>query len=1347
MAMLGLLRGADDRYDVIIGLSLSLNSTDTFLKVPSQDIECGLRLLEAWVVQRKPFRHIISGIYPKFRIEIQDDRGNRAEAVRLYRDMVNKRRVDLFLGPYSETLSTAVGEVLTELSRTAMLHSYGIVEHTQPPRSPDNPGLFSPDVPVEKVLLKGVSALRERGAGSMVLVSSENTRSFQWMCESTRASATQQGYKILASFTFQNTALASRILQNVSALQPDVLVLCAPPSQQETLIHAAKNVKLSTRAILASGVNSVFLFERNGPSLFSQLLTTSSWHRDANLSCIVFGTNKVFVDEYYKRCGKYPADYVASAVGGSIALMNAASKFELQGATLANQQNLAKILRTEKVQSLLGPLQFNIIGTSKYATAKLMQLNMTHDYGLVANLIPESSALAIKWPMESWEERNVYSMACQMEGYAPDTNFRKPSLARSELEATCTPCPPGKSIFGRSDVCYNCSEGSYSNKEGSACKRCPQGASCAMPGLSEPGAAKNYYMLKETANNDLKYIRCNPQSICIGDNECTGDNFGVLCRNCKEGYTSLGPFRDGFECSKCVPPSGLVVALLIYFMFNLWLGRLCCVGEPSMQTHLIKRLISYSQLCAIATLSGDLKSFVPEFRICSYFIVLPFQTILGPDCLFARVVNPLSEPLDPKELSQRKVVFTVLFSLLWLLSKIVLTIVTVCVTTFWKWAREHRRQQGRRREASVRVWAMKALRRCARWSIFWMYLYFCPVTMMLISGLEFNRMDTYRLRHFPDVTVNWELIALCLSCLITFSILIPALIAYSLWRKSPGRQRLKMEEMRERELALETEGTKEQKGVDEGTNAKQEEQKNIEQQEAEKKDAQEWAKLRNLMGFLYADFHPDHWYYEGLFVLFKLMFMLCLLMPNVATKNFLMLACLSLHTLMFVRVMPFVNRDKHVLPRLESCCIFSVMSILLLQTYLTWNLASPAELEVQRMVGVDTELRFDLVVWIMYVEVWGCHIFFALTLLLSFYMALIFRHVALKSQAVPESLSMPEWWILKSVKVRHLRWSSTTQMLDVSDLKSFERRELLGILNVTLSVFITNGRVFNPCHMIIALERAMKSCISKRRARIEKAHPLIMAQLRIKGVLGFLKYWFPSLLHEQLAFVAGDGDEEQDISKQRGKQDPKAARLERHSLLKARRKCSTSTATMEELQDALHKQHRHIEHGEEELFGHKALPHDFEPHGETRRAHVSDRRHISMAPRQRRAEPLDIGVSPDVDSWEIERLQTLANEMGLSPEGSREDLIRRLKAPSPTTLDKLLVDQSSIPLKVEQLRSSSQSLREQAAKLQTQKNRLLEELRAVTAQLKDNSPRYAAESSQVKPPEVNSEEDPMSLFR
>lgn len=806
MAMLGLLQGSEDRDDLIVGLSLSMTSNDTFLRTPSQNIECGLRLLETWVREKNTFRNTNNQPL-NFRIEIKDDRGDLSETQSLYRKMVNDQRVELFLGPYSESLSTAAGEVLRGLEMTAMLHSYAIVEHIQSP-SLDSAGLFSPDVPVEKVLLRGVSALRERGAHSMVLVASENTWSFLQMCESTRAFAAQQGYEILASFTFSNAVLASRILQNVSALQPQVLVLCASVADQQHLIHSAKNVKLSTQAILASGVNSKLFFERNGPSLASDLLTTSGWHRDADLSCSVFGNSKAFVDEYARRCRQHPADYVASAVAAAIALMEAASKIAFQGTTKDKALQLAQSLRSINVSSLFGPLAFNQVGTAKSATAKLMQLlpSDTDDYGLVSSLIPENNALAIKWPMHTWEQKNIYLTACQQEGYFPNTNFRKPSLSRSELERTCTPCPAGMSTNRRSDVCSNCSEGSYSNKRGSTCKRCPIGALCAMPGLSEPQAARTYYMLKETHDKELMYVRCNPSSICLGNNECSGNNSGVLCRSCQAGFTNLGFSRDAYKCTECRPRSMLAVMLVIYFLFNLWLGRLCCHGEPSMKTHLIKRLISYSQLCSIATLAGDLKNFVPELRILAYFIVLPFQTILGPDCLFRLSINPLSETLEPRVLSQRKVVFTALFSLMWVAGKIVLTVVALTISRLYKLARQQKSSNRRTKslKSNVRLVVADVMNKSARWSIFWMYLYFCPVTMMLLTGLEFNKIDTERGRHYPDMTFNIQIVALCLGGLVIFSIVVPGSIAYSLWRKSPWRQRMG-EEMSREEISLEAE--------------------------------------------------------------------------------------------------------------------------------------------------------------------------------------------------------------------------------------------------------------------------------------------------------------------------------------------------------------------------------------------------------------------------------------------------------------------------------------------------------------------------------------------------------------
>lgn len=293
------------------------------------------------------------------------------------------------------------------------------------------------------------------------------------------------------------------------------------------------------------------------------------------------------------------------------------------------------------------------------------------------------------------------------------------------------------------------------------------------------------------------------------------------------------------------------------------------------------------------------------------------------------------------------------------------------------------------------------------------------------------------------------------------------------------------------------------------------------------------------------------------------------------------------------------------------------------------------------------------------------------------------------------------------MNVNKIRWASGAQMLDVVELTRFERGELFAILGITLSVFINNGKTFHPSHMVIAVERAMKTCVADRRARIEKEHPLIMAQLRTKGVLGFLKFWWPGVFSELDIIVNADEDK-----RSRAALDAKAARLERHSLLKARRRCSTSTATMDEFQEALHLQHQHIERKEEQLFGHKEVPQVFLPsheHG----ANPAHKASISMGPNGRgTSKPRASGLSQEAEGLERARLQNLDMK-----QGSGQDFIRRAQKVSPVELDRLMMDQSAEPLKVEQLEAQSQLLQDEAVKLQTRKNRLQEELRAVKAQL------------------------------
>eukprot|EP00930_Biecheleria_cincta_P039342 TRINITY_DN27053_c0_g1_i1.p1 TRINITY_DN27053_c0_g1~~TRINITY_DN27053_c0_g1_i1.p1 ORF type:complete len:1412 (+),score=207.31 TRINITY_DN27053_c0_g1_i1:98-4333(+) len=1233
--------GDIEAREIVIGVSLSLNSSNAMLQGPSREIEAGLLLLQGQVNDNRIFTDV-RGNRLSFRFKILDDRGSSKLATKHYSDMVQSRSADIYLGPYSESIAQSVGEYLKGENYAQVLHSYGILEDTLPARSDGEPSAFAVSVQSKYLLSKSIAAMKAKGASSMSTIVFESEKSFIDMCDSAREEAVKLGYTVEDPLTFSDAKVALDKMHRVAAVNSDVLVLCAPLMHIQTLVQAASNVDLQSKAILASSTDSHTFFANVGPSLASYLLTADSWHRDIETPCKVFGSNSKFVQRYQAETGEAPEGYVASALAAAIALMEAVSRIAFQGTELEKQRELSASLYEISVPTLYGQVEFTPAGTPKTLVAKTFQLLPTKDFGVMTALIPDGNVTSMVWPMPDWSSKNPYLTACTS-GYYPGINFRVPEINASDLK--CLPCPPGKSTYGISDVCDNCDIGYYSKSPGSTCSACPPGADCQTSGIQVPNASKDHYLLTARPDKELLYAVCAPKSACLGNNTCEGQNAGTLCRSCQPGYTNTGLSRFRHRCSECMGTPALGGILLLYCLFNLWLGYICCDGQLSVSVHVVKRVISYSQLCAIAMQAGDLRVDAPTLGMLADIVVMPFQTVLGPDCLFASYPAPgASGAVDYDLLAESKVNFIRLFPLVWIAGTMGLTCVTCLAISVFKFTQQLGRRQRSSHEESFRGVIKKALFRSIRWNIFWMYVYYAPTTIMLVNGLQFMIVDNYRLRHYPDIIIkSLSSSVVDIVCLGTFSVVIPASVFYLLWKNR----------------------------------AKLEAERNLE-----------------IFGFLYSDFLPDFWYYEGMFFLFKFAFMLCLLLPLISSKLFFMLICLFVHTASFVHSLPFSKQYGAILEKLEFCCIMSLTFISILQNVFNWEGDKKRDGEFANAIGRIPDQ--GAVGMILYAAIWTCHAYFGGRCAIWFYRAIIYEPIRLKALAVEDSLNAVEMKIFKSMRVRELKWMADTQTLDITDVSYSQMPEFLSMLDTAMCAYIDHGSFFHPNYMIVALEEAIKTCIIDRRAKIVVDHPLILKQLQSKGVLGCLNFWCPWGSRWLEMLIPGE-----EI------QDARALRLIRHSTLRALRKCSSTYATLHEFQDALQKQQTRIKHLVQssqdppmkvldmpDFLQRSDANSDDAGHKNQQRTSVMDEAILcEMMEREHVLTQLDAqcavkkaeanlfgesnlhGCDRDgdhldtlilLDRLDLARLQAEASAHNLDARGTREELIKRLKASMPT---------------------------------------------------------------------------------
>merc|ERR1719353_428525 len=110
-----------------------------------------------------------------------------------------------------------------------------------------------------------------------------------------------------------------------------------------------------------------------------------------------------------------------------------------------------------------------------------------------------------------------------------------------------------------------------------------------------------------------------------------------------------------------------------------------------------------------------------------------------------------------------------------------------------------------------------------------------------------------------------------------------------------------------------------------------------------KTDSLQKKKTINTLGFLYSGFEPQHYYFEAVFMLRKVLYQLVILIPPLAASKMeddKLIKCMSMLVLAVIFLAihmtcePYDNRAYFTLDRIEGAALWAVLVTLLVQTWL-----------------------------------------------------------------------------------------------------------------------------------------------------------------------------------------------------------------------------------------------------------------------------------------------------------------------------------------------------------------------------------------------------------------------------
>eukprot|EP00931_Biecheleriopsis_adriatica_P048087 TRINITY_DN27774_c0_g2_i1.p1 TRINITY_DN27774_c0_g2~~TRINITY_DN27774_c0_g2_i1.p1 ORF type:complete len:1639 (+),score=308.26 TRINITY_DN27774_c0_g2_i1:70-4986(+) len=539
--------------------------------VHSQELRRGLALW-ALRVNAGTSRSIggLSGHPLQVHLLLRDDRGDAEEVRRIYSGFARSEgveRPDILVGPFSSDLSVIAAEATA---------GSGLP-------------LFLPAAPAPQIFGRGFSHIfsllpsandymsdvlthvKKQGAMSVVLASGRGDLP-QAVCKTAAHEAASLGMKVLRNsklVTEDPVQDSTSRIQEAKKLTPDVFIGCGTLSEETMFVVSAMAVGFQPKAfVLMQGAHPALIHAVEARNA-NYLCGLSPWLPELGdkvckgSNCNVFADGSDFVAAYQSLFGTVPEYHSAAAAAAGVLLWEAALRYN---ASFLRQGLLSGL---PAVDTFYGRLKFQSNGlvhndSVRVRTVQLKPLPQTappfERYASTApKVIGEGGEVLEDLP--SWEQKRHLVYPCSPGDFLQD--------------GTCRPCPLGHFRNVGSLVCLRCGIGTYAAMEGQAsCSPCPSGANCSSRGTGLPQAAYGHFMMplqEDIGPMPWNYQRCDPPSICLGGNQCLGNNDGVLCERCMHGTTnqrSLGIGGGKGACMQCpAMRDNIIAAVAIGLVF------------------------------------------------------------------------------------------------------------------------------------------------------------------------------------------------------------------------------------------------------------------------------------------------------------------------------------------------------------------------------------------------------------------------------------------------------------------------------------------------------------------------------------------------------------------------------------------------------------------------------------------------------------------------------------------------------------------------------------------------------------------------------------------------------------
>ena len=312
----------------------------------------------------------------KVELVVYDDKSSASETPAIYSKLLDVDKVDFLFGPYATVPSAPLMPMVKQRGLLFMGNFGFQLNHVVKHDMFFNNGPWGP----ADSWARGFIEIGMKAGGKSIAILAADQEFAQHIAKTAKAVAAEKSVPVVYEQNYPpNTVEFSAMLRAVRSTKPDMVFIASYPPESVAILRGVNEIGVGDNVKILGGgmvgLQFASIMESLG-SLMNGVVNYNSWLPEPSMQ---FAGTKEFLDKYAKRAVEAKVDplgYYLPPFGYAMGQMLEAAVIATKG---LDQKAIAKYLRENEHQTIVGPISFSEDGERKVSATLLAQFRGVAD--------------------------------------------------------------------------------------------------------------------------------------------------------------------------------------------------------------------------------------------------------------------------------------------------------------------------------------------------------------------------------------------------------------------------------------------------------------------------------------------------------------------------------------------------------------------------------------------------------------------------------------------------------------------------------------------------------------------------------------------------------------------------------------------------------------------------------------------------------------------------------------------------------------------------------------------------------------------------------------------------------